>query len=411
MCVILLKDEYCTEELYKILSAKMKQNTILGISEYEYEIRKNIYSSLFPKLKINCCSSEEDYLELSSQDEFGEIYLSDALSESQELIEKLSEKKLNVKYVKDFFPPFNFCLNRLQFRKRKSLKELLKTKSFLRVIETTSAVSSLLLEQMVVKTEDGNEKKFDAFWISSLCDSLQRGRPDNEFASLTDRLNSFIWTKEISSLPAIFDFDSGGTTEHFVDGLITIYNMGISAVIIEDKIGKKINSLAKNCAQQSLDSAENFAEKIRCGRQFIDDDDFMIIARIESLNIGNGIDEAIYRARKYIEAKADAILIHYNKNDVNVIKKFCEEYNKLPNRKPLVVVPTTYSYVTEDELRKWGVNIVIYANHISRSMIPAIVNAGATILKNGRAIEASENCISVSSTLKLVVDDMSSFIS
>ena len=158
---------------------------------------------------------------------------------------------------------------------------------------------------------------------------------------------------------------------------------------------------------QSQDSAEVFAEKISLGRKLIRDDNFMIIARIESLILGDSIDSALMRARKYIEANADAILIHYNKCNFNVIKEFCRRYNQLPVRRPLVVVPTNYSYVKEDELKEWGVNMVIYANQVTRSIVPAILKTGLTILKNGRALEASVNCISVAEMLGLVENDLS----
>lgn len=202
----------------------------------------------------------------------------------------------------------------------------------------------------------------------------------------------------------MFDLDSGGKKEQFLHSLISLYNRGVSAVVIEDKVGEKTNSLAVNCCLQKQDTVENFSEKIRCGRNLIRDDDFMIIARIESLVLGKGVDDGIHRAEKYIKANADAILIHYNKCDTNLIKKFCEEYKKIPNAKPLAVVPTAYSYVDEQQLKSWGVNIVIYANHITRSIVPSVLDTGSKILENGRALEASINCISVSETLNLIND-------
>lgn len=407
MYCILIADDYCSEEIYKCLSMNSHNQVIMGISEYDFSFRKSIFEKLFDSLTVVCCHSESDYADLLDTYSESEVIISGNLMRSLKTLDGFNSHKSSVCSMEDYLLNYNCHTNRLTFRKRKSVKEILDEKNFVRVIETNCGLSSMLLQQIEERSSENEIIKYDAFWMSSLCDSLHRGKPDHEITDLTDRLNSFSWTQEISSLPVMFDLDSGGTTEHFLDSLITLYNRGVSAVVIEDKVGNKINSLSDKCNMQPQDSAEHFAKKISCGRKLINDDDFMIIARIESLNVGNSIEEAIMRSKKYIEANADAILIHYNRSNFNIVKEFCMEYNRLPVRKPVAVIPTKYSYVTEDELKKWGVNIVIYANQVTRSIVPAILNTGSTILKTGRALEASLNCISVSETLRLVDNDIS----
>ena len=356
---------------------------------------------------MRCCKTEADYLKLVKATDPSMVIMSEKLICSLNIDEHLDAGNRIIVQLESYLHKCAFRTNRLSFRKRKSIREILDEKNFVRVIETSCGLTSMLLQQIEEKNDNDEVLKFDAFWMSSLCDSLYRGKPDHEITDLTDRMNSFSWIHEISSLPVIFDLDSGGSNEHFLDSLISLYNRGVSAVVIEDKVGNKINSLSDKCTLQSQDSAEVFAEKISLGRKLIRDDNFMIIARIESLILGDSIDSALMRARKYIEANADAILIHYNKCNFNVIKEFCRRYNQLPVRRPLVVVPTNYSYVKEDELKEWGVNMVIYANQVTRSIVPAILKTGLTILKNGRALEASVNCISVAEMLGLVENDLS----
>lgn len=405
MYYIYVGDDYCSEEVYKTIVSHKIHETIIGLSENSFDERKALFLRIFPEATVLCDSGDEKRAEIInafSPTEF--FHLSD------DIILELSEAEINKLScrVEIIGQGTRICTvtNRFRVKKKKSIRQLLDEKGFVRIIESTCGLTSMLLQQLSEVNEKGEEIQFDAFWMSSLCDSLHRGRPDQEITDLSDRLHSFTWIHEISDRPVMFDLDSGGNRQQFLSSLITLYNRGVSAVVIEDKIGEKINSLSDSCQLQNQDSVTKFAEKIRLGRALIDDSNFMVIARIESLILGKGIEEAVFRAGKYIEAKADAILIHYNKSNYNVIKEFCEKYNKLPNRKPLVVVPTKYSAVTEEELQSWGVNMVIYANQITRSIVPAVINTGKMILKNRRALEASVNCISVKETLNLVEDNI-----
>ena len=244
--------------------------------------------------------------------------------------------------------------------------------------------------------------EFDAMWASSLTDSTTRGKPDIEAVNIDNRLHSINDILECTTKPIIYDADTGGIAEHFVYTVRTLERHGISATIIEDKIGLKKNSLLGNDVKQSQDSIENFCHKIRAGKKAQVSDDFMIIARIESLILEAGQEDAIRRARAYIDAGADGIMIHSRQKDGKEVFAFCKEYNKFPNRKPLVVVPTTYNTITDHELAENGANIIIYANHMLRSAYPAMVDTAKTILEHGRAKEIEPNCISIKEILKLI---------
>lgn len=284
--------------------------------------------------------------------------------------------------------------------KRNKLDELLNNKRKLRAIECNSGLSALIIEKTKIK-KNQEEKEYDALWISSLCDSLLRGKPDIEVVELKDRINSLEWIIEVSNKPLIVDLDSGGSIEHWKYSLRTLYKLGISAVVIEDKTGKKVNSLFQNRKLQEQDTISNFCEKIQLGKR-ITKNEMWIIARIESLVLGKEPEEALYRATKYIEAGADAILIHHNKKDISRLKKFCESYLKIKNRVPLIFIPTTYSYMYENELYDMGADIIIYANQLTRSSIAAMEVTASKILDNGRAWEASKNCISINDVISYV---------
>jgi phosphoenolpyruvate phosphomutase / 2-hydroxyethylphosphonate cytidylyltransferase len=211
---------------------------------------------------------------------------------------------------------------------------------------------------------------------------------------------------EVTTKPIIVDGDTGGKIEHFKFRVKTLERLGVSAIIIEDKIGDKRNSLFGTSVKQKQDSIENFSKKISEGKKSLVTEDFMIIARIESLILKNGINDAIKRAKAYIKAGADGIMIHSKNKDGNEIIEFCDKYNKCENRMPLIVVPSTYAHMTEVDLQKLGVNVVIYANHLIRSAYPAMVNTAETILKHGRCEEVSnENCMPIKEILTLIPED------
>ena len=284
----------------------------------------------------------------------------------------------------------------------KRLRRLLESKNIVTVCEAHNGLSGLIVENVFVN-ENGKKNEFDAIWISSLTQSTAQGKPDIGYLDTTSRMSTLNDILEVTTKPIIYDGDNGGPQEHFVFTVKTLERLGVSAIIIEDKIGLKKNSLFGTEVEQLQDSPEDFALKIHAGKQAQVTDNFMIIARIESLILEKGIEDAIERAKVYLDAGADGIMIHSRKNTFDEIREFAQIYNKLPNRKPLVVVPSSYSDVTEEELADNGINIVIYANQLLRSAYPAMVKTAESILKNHRAKEASdEYCMKIKDILTLI---------
>jgi phosphoenolpyruvate mutase len=282
--------------------------------------------------------------------------------------------------------------------RRGMLKRLLQAKPLIRVIEAHSGLTGLIAETVAVKTDE-QVREFDGIWLSSLTDSAVKAKPDIEYV---ERMNAVGDILETTTKPIIFDGDTGGVTEHFVFMVRTLERLGVSAVIIEDKKGLKRNSLFGTGAGQVQDTIEDFALKISSGKQAQVTDDFMIIARIESLILKAGMDDALARARGYIAAGANGIMIHSKEKTADEVITFCREYAKFSDRVPLVVVPSTYSQTTEDELAKAGVSIVIYANQLLRSAYPAMVNVAESILRHGRASEAEDLCMPIKDIINLI---------
>ena len=198
------------------------------------------------------------------------------------------------------------------------------------------------------------------------------------------------------------DGDTGGLAEHFVYNVRTLERLGVSAVIIEDKVGLKQNSLFGTDAQQTQATIEDFCHKIRSGKEAQITEDFMIIARIESLIAGKPVEDALERAFAYVAAGADGIMIHSKNKDGLDIKEFCQRFREKDATTPIVAVPTTYNQYTEDELASWGINVVIYANHMLRSAYPAMVNCAKSILEHKRSLEANDLCMSIKEILTLI---------
>lgn len=286
--------------------------------------------------------------------------------------------------------------------RRKSLKKKLELKENLRVLEAHNGLTGLIVEKTKVEKE-GITKEFDAIWISSLCDSTAKGKPDIELVDFTSRINTINDILEVTTKPIILDGDTGGKVEHFVYTVKTLERLGVSAIIIEDKVGLKKNSLFGTDVLQQQDSVENFCNKIHEGKKAQITKEFMIIARIESLILEAGMEDAIKRAKAYVDAGADGIMIHSRKKKPDEIFEFCERFKKEKLNVPIVVVPTSYSQVTEEEMVKYGINIVIYANHLIRSAFPAMQSTARKILLHDRAKEASEeNCMSIGEILTLI---------
>ncbi len=288
--------------------------------------------------------------------------------------------------------------------RRRKLKQLISLKPIVRTIEAHNGLSALVVENAkVIKDEQINT--FDAIWVSSLTDSTAKGKPDIELVDMTSRINTINEIMEVSTKPIILDGDSGGLLEHFVFNIKTIERMGVSAIIIEDKVGLKKNSLFGTEVKQTQDSIENFCEKIKAGKKALLTDEFMIIARIESLILKQGMEDAIKRAKAYIKAGADGIMIHSREPEPDEIFEFCDKFKEFAPDVPLVVVPTSFNQVYEEEFAKRGVNIVIYANHLIRSSYPAMVETANMILENERCKEADDKCLSIKEILTLIPDE------
>lgn len=283
----------------------------------------------------------------------------------------------------------------------KSLRRLIAAKPVVRIMEAHDALCGLIIEHLEVE-KDNVLRTFDGIWSSSLTDSTSKGKPDIEAVDLTTRLQDVTNILECTTKPIIFDGDTGGKIEHFVFTVRTLERLGISAVIIEDKVGLKKNSLFGTAAKQELDTIEHFCDKIRAGKGAQVTPDFMIIARIESLIAGHSMEEALERADAYVKAGADGIMIHSKNKSGEDIHEFITRFRQVHHRIPIVVVPTTYDHVTDSELSEWGANVVIYANHMLRSAYPAMKNCARTILEHGRALEVRDLCMPIKEILELI---------
>lgn len=310
-----------------------------------------------------------------------------AKDEKYEELEKLSRAQLAMPDVR-----------------RGRLKKLISMKGCVNAIEAHSGITGLIAEKTTV-LQDGKTYQFDAMWLSSLCDSTAKGKPDIELVDMTSRFRTIDDIMEVTTKPIIFDGDTGGLTEHFVYTVKTLERMGVSMVIIEDKTGLKKNSLFGTEVEQTQDSIPGFCEKIRAGKKAQKTKDFMICARIESLILEKGMEDALERAKAFTGAGADAIMIHSRKKDPTEIFEFVERFRETNLQTPLVVVPTSFNTVTEDEFKKRGVNVVIYANQLTRTGFPAMQKAARTILENHRAKECDDMCMSIKEIINLIPED------
>ena len=288
--------------------------------------------------------------------------------------------------------------------RRGRLKKLINMKGTITAMEAHSGITGLIVEKTTVY-EDGKARQFDSMWISSLCDSTAKGKPDIELVDMTSRFRTIDDIMEVTTKPIIFDGDTGGLTEHFVYTIRSLERMGVSMVIIEDKTGLKKNSLFGTEVKQTQDTIENFCAKISAGKKAQKTKDFMICARIESLILEQGMKDALNRAFAYTKAGADAIMIHSRKKDPTEIFEFVEKFRKKDKTTPIVVVPTSFNTVTEEEFKKRGVNIIIYANQLTRTGFPAMQNAAELILKNHRAKECDDICMSIKDIITLIPED------
>ncbi len=287
--------------------------------------------------------------------------------------------------------------------RRALLKKMIHLKPFVSVMEASNGLSGLIVENTkVVNEKTGLPKQFDAMWISSLCDSTFKGKPDIELVDLTSRINTVNEIMDVTTKPIILDGDTGGKEEHFVFNVKTLERLGVSAIIIEDKTGLKKNSLFGTDVVQTLEDPKVFAHKIKMGKQALTTRDFLIFARLESLIAGKDIDDAMMRAKLYIEAGADGVMIHSKSKTGEDIIEFMRRFREYSKDIPIVVVPTSYNHFTEEELAEKGANIIIHANHLLRSAYPAMVKAAESILTHGRSKEADEFCLPIKKVLTLI---------
>lgn len=289
--------------------------------------------------------------------------------------------------------------------RRAKLKRMLTVKPYVTVMEASNGLTGLLVENTkVIDEEKGTSNEFDCMWVSSLCDSSFKGKPDIELVDLTSRLNTIEQIMEVTTKPIILDGDTGGKVEHFTYNVKTLERLGVSAIIIEDKTGLKQNSLFGTDAKQVLDDPHEFAHKIKAGKSAQVTKDFLIFARIEALIAGRGVEEAMKRAKIYIEeGGADGIVIHSKEKDGSEIKEFLRQFREYSKDIPVVLIPTSYNQFTEEELHAWGGTIIIYANHFLRSAYPAMKNCAESILTHHRSLEASNDyCISIKEVLALI---------
>lgn len=285
--------------------------------------------------------------------------------------------------------------------RRNKLRRLLNAKPLLRFIEAHNGLTGLITENVKVPSNSG-AKEFDGMWSSSLTESTAKGKPDIEAVDFTSRMQTLNDIMEVTTKPIIYDADTGGKIEHFKFTVRTLERLGISAAIIEDKVGLKKNSLLGNDVMQKQATIEDFCEKIKMGKKAQVTDDFMIIARIESLILEAGMENAVLRAKSYINAGADGIMIHSRQKEPNEIFEFCDIFSCFDQKVPLVVVPSSYNQVREEELLQKGVNIVIYANHFIRAAYPAMIKVARLILENERSLEADSHILSIKDILELI---------
>jgi phosphoenolpyruvate phosphomutase len=334
----------------------------------------------------------------NSQKKYREEVLDELFKWDGKLIEVPYSSDINDLQIKDELTKLGITTTARQSR----LKRLINSKPIVKILEAHNALSGLIAENAQVDLQDGTVLTFDGMWSSSLTDSTSKGKPDIEAVDTTTRLTTINEIFEVTTKPMIYDADTGGKIEHFEFMVRSLERTGVSAMIIEDKTGLKKNSLFGNDVSQTQDSIENFCKKIRTGKEAQITKDFMIIARIESLILEAGMEDALKRAFAYVDSGADGIMIHSRLKDPSEIIQFISEFRKKDKNTPIVVVPTAFNSVTTDEFSKMGVNVVIYANHMLRAAYPGMMKVAKSILENKRSLEAEPDCMPIKDILELI---------
>lgn len=429
-------DTFYDYELLDLLLKKDEENLILADSEYTIKTNdellvygeNNSVSGLFfsnekkpnpigefvglHKMKLDSfilfCDFLESYFMIHGKKIGYDRILSDFIVESNTSMtyKTLPISWININYEEDYFyakklhRAFNNPRSLYQKRITK-LKSLIQSKNIVRIMEAHNGLTGLIVEKTQIKSNN-EVKEFDGMWLSSLTHSAIKGKPDIQYVDITLISNTLNEIFDVTTKPMIVDADSGGLSEHFVFVVKTLERLGVSAVIIEDKKGAKRNSLFGTAANQTQDDINNFSSKISAGKRAQVTKDFMIIARIESLILKQGEADALKRAKAYIAAGADAIMIHSKEEDPEEIISFVTNFRKEDQFTPIVVVPTSYNKITESRLSELGVNVVIYANHLLRSAYPAMTGVAKSILTNGRSFESNSDCMSIKKIINLI---------
>lgn len=336
----------------------------------------------------------------------GDDWKSGVLKESRDQVikelKKWSGKLIEFKYTKDIsstkIKQNVFSNEYIKYNRTSILKRLIENKDLVRVIEAHTPLVGLIVENLKL-IEKNKIVEFDAMWSSSLTESLIRGKPDNQSVELSTRINALSDVLDLTTKPFIFDADNGGRIEHLPYTVNSMERQGVSAIVIEDKVGLKRNSLFKNQKTAQQDTIKNFCKKISVIKKSRKSNDFFIVARIESFILGKGLNDALKRANSYSKAGADAILIHSKENTPKQIFSFAKEFRKSRFFKPMIAVPSSYSKTYERDLIKNGFSVVIYANHLLRASYKIMRNTALDILKNKRSFETEKNIVSVKDIL------------
>lgn len=315
-----------------------------------------------------------------------------------ELVEIPYTKNVSSTSIQNKIKQINSPQRRIQM-----LRRLIESKDIVRIIEAHNGLTGLMVETITAEN-----KQFDGMWLSSLTHSTSKGKPDIQYVDITTICNTINEIFDVTTKPMIVDLDNGGKTEHFKFAVRTLERIGVSAVIIEDKIGNKRNSLFADTSNQTQDDKDSFGHKIKEGKKSLQTNDFMIIARIESLILGKGVQDALERAKTYVDSGVDGIMIHSKVKDTSEIVSFCKEFSKFRGNVPLIVVPTSYNHLLESDLKKLGVNVVIYANHLLRSAYPSMKRVMTKILVNERSLECDEDCLPIKQIISLIPTEPSS---
>ena len=355
------------------------------------------YKSILEELKPDYVVHGDDW-RTNSQRKYREEVVEYFSKYNGELIEISYSSDISDLQIKERMSELGITPTARQSR----LRKLINAKPVVKILEAHNALSGLIAENANNIREDGEIVTFDGVWSSSLTDSTSKGKPDIEAVDTTARLTTINEIFEVTTKPLIYDADTGGKAEHFEFTVRSLERTGVSAVIIEDKTGLKKNSLFGNDVAQTQDTIKNFCHKIKCGKAAQITKDFMIIARIESLILEVGMDDALQRAFAYVDAGADGVMIHSRLKDPTEIIEFVTKFRVNDSITPVVVVPTSFNSVTTDEFAEIGVNVVIYANHMLRAAYPGMLQVAESILSHKRSLEAEPYCMPIKEILELI---------